>query len=124
MENLSSNAPPDRFNLPILHRIYELYKLFYQYLLAFPKKDRYSLGLKCENLILDILELFFEAVQSFKDKLQLLEKASLKLNILRILIRLAKDVKIIDFKKYLTLQEKINEIGKMLGGWIKSTKDR
>jgi len=109
--------------LPILHRVYELYKLFYQYSQHIPQKDRYCIGQKCEKIILDILELILETIQSPRNKkLELLNKTSIKLNILRITIRLAKDVKAIDFKKYLTLQEKINEIGKMLGGWIKSLK--
>lgn len=109
--------------MPILHRIYDLYKLFYQYLKSFPQKDRYSLGQKCENLILDILELIIAVIQTPKNnKINLLNEASVKLNILRIIIRLAKDVKALDFKKYIVLQEKINEIGKMLGGWIKSLK--
>ena len=35
-----------------------------------------------------------------------------------------KDIKSIDNKKYLALQTTIDEIGRMLGGWIKSVKER
>ncbi len=52
--------------------------------------------------------------------MQLLEKASQKLDLLKVLIRLTKDLKILDNKKYLEIQKRIREIGKMLGGWIKS----
>jgi len=52
-----------------------------------------------------------------------LEQTSLKLNLLRVFLRLCKEVKAIDNKKYVLLQEKIDEIGRMLGGWIKSTKE-
>ena len=41
---------------PIFIKTYELYKLFYLYLPTFPKKDRYTLGQKCELVLLDILE--------------------------------------------------------------------
>lgn len=41
---------------------------------------------------------------------------------LRIFIRLASDTKTIDKKLYLSLQEQIDEIGRMLGGWLKSLK--
>ncbi|MBU4274515.1 diversity-generating retroelement protein Avd [Patescibacteria group bacterium] len=109
--------------MPILHRVYELYKLFYQYEQHLPQKDRYCIGQKCEKIILDILELIIGTIQSPKNrKLELLNEASIKLNILRIIIRLSKDIKALDFKKYITLQENINEIGRMLGGWIKSLK--
>ena len=115
--------PPSGFNLPILHKVYDFYKLFYQYLDSFPRKDRYCIGQKCEILILDILESAITAAQVPKNEKSIfLNEISTKLNVLRIIIRLAKDIKVLDFKKYLILQEKINEIGKMLGGWIKSLK--
>lgn len=41
---------------------------------------------------------------------------------LRLFIRLAADTKIIDKKFYLILQEQIDEIGQMLGGWLKTLK--
>jgi len=106
-----------------LHKVYDFYKLFYQYLDSFPRKDRYCIGQKCEILILDILESAITAAQVPKNEKSIfLNEISTKLNVLRIIIRLAKDIKVLDFKKYLILQEKINEIGKMLGGWIKSLK--
>ena len=33
-----------------------------------------------------------------------------------------KDVKAIDAKKYVALESIVDEIGRMLGGWIRSTK--
>lgn len=97
-----------------------MYKLFYQYSRHFPKKDRYFLGLKCDNLILEILELILSAIENDrKEKMVLLKDASVKLNTLRIFIRLTKDVAVLDFKKYLILQQDIDEIGRMLGSWIK-----
>ena len=98
--------------------------MFYQYSQHFPQKDRYVFGQKCERLILDILELILSVIQFSNnlEKIEFLEKTSVKLNIVRIFIRLGKEMKIIDFKKYLALQKEINEIGKMLGGWIKYLK--
>ena len=58
------------------------------------------------------------------EKLPILEKASVKLNFLRVFFRLMKEIKTIDNKKYAILQELADEIGRMLGGWIKSTKER
>ena len=47
---------------------------------------------------------------------------SSKLNFLRVFIRLMSDVKAIDNKKYLSLESNVDEIGRMLGGWIKSSR--
>ena len=107
--------------IPIIAKTYELYKLFYSYLLLFPKKDKYTLGSKCEMYIIAVLELLLEAGSAVKtEKLILLKQASVKFDALKIFIRLAQDLKCLDTKKYLSLQTHIQEIGKMLGGWQKS----
>lgn len=114
----------EEFDIPIFKKAYNLYKTFYGYRETVSKRDRYTLWQRCENLILDILENILEASHLLKaDKLPVLEETSLKLNLLRVFLRLCKEVKAIDNKKYVLLQEIVDEIGRMLGGWIKSTKE-
>jgi len=114
----------DEFDIPIFKKIYDLYKLFYGYRNAVCKQDRYTLWQRCEGLILDVLESILLASQQTKqEKLPTLQEASLKLNLLRVFLRLCKDVKSIDNRKYAQLQEIVDEIGRMLGGWIKSVKE-
>jgi len=73
--------------------------------------------------MLDIIEGLLYAGQLSKlDKLSILEKTSMRLNLLRVFVRLMKDTKAIDNKKYVSLETIIDEIGRQLGGWIKSTK--
>lgn len=55
-------------------------------------------------------------------KLPLLEKSVVLVDLLKILLRLAKDNQALDNKKYLQLEQQLQEIGRMLGGWKKSTK--
>lgn len=52
----------------------------------------------------------------------MLSKISTKLDLLKVLLRLSKDTKCINEKNYLALQTIIQEIGRMLGGWIKAAK--
>ncbi len=95
----------------------------YQYTKLFPKKDRYSLGGKLETNTLLILEsIIFASQTKGEKKISVLEDASVKLDILKILIRLGKDIQVLDNKKYLELQTLLQEIGKMLGGWLRSAK--
>lgn len=111
------------FDIPIVKRTYELYKTFYAYRVDVSKQDRYTTWQKCENCLLDVLEEILFASQTGKaEKLSLLEKTSIKLNFLRMFIRLMKDVRTIDNKKYLVLETDVDEIGRMLGGWIRSLK--
>ncbi len=113
----------EEFDIPISKKIYGLYRNFYGFRNSIPKQDRYTLWQKCENILLETLENILLASQmSKKEKLPVLEKASLQLNLFRIFVRLAKEVKAIDNKKYVLLQENTDEVGRMLGGWIKSTR--
>ena len=109
-------------DVPILRKIHELYKVFHEYRLLVPKHERFSIYERSENIIVDILELILEASYSYKErKVLLLKKTSIKLNTLRFFIRLMKENKSLDTKKSILLQGIIDEIGRMLGGWIKSS---
>lgn len=93
----------------------------YQYLKLFPKKDQHSLGQKIDRLTLTIFELTITAGMNSKEKkLPFIEKSIVSVDMLKILIRLSKDVQALDNKKYLQLVQLLQEIGRMLGGWRKS----
>jgi len=89
--------------------------------LKFPKTSRFTLGQRLENITLDIFELLF-CVPKAQSKILTLEQISIKLDLLKILLRLAKDTRAINNNKYLELQSTLQEIGKMLGGWIRTAK--
>ncbi len=113
----------DDFDIPIFKKTCDLYKLFYSYRNLISKQDRYTIWQRCDGMILDILEGIMAASQMPKaTKLSVLEKTSVKLNFLRIFIRLMRETDGIDQKKYLAFQEPIDEVGRMLGGWIRSVK--
>jgi hypothetical protein len=109
-------------DIPILKKTYELYKLFHEYRKVVSKANRFTIYERCENLLIDIIEAFLEAgYAKTGNKVLILDKASVKLNALRLFIRLMKETHVIDMKKYLAIQEMIDEIGRMLGGWIRSS---
>lgn len=85
-----------------------------------PKKDKYSVGLRLQDITLDLIEVIFRASNaSGKEKVIPLEKAGAKVDLIKLLIRLTYEIKAIDQKKYLSLEEQLQEIGKMIGGWLK-----
>lgn len=114
----------EEFDIPIFKKTYDMYKTFYGYRNLVPRQDRFALWQRTENAILDMLEAIMIAGQKRKQEKSLfLEKASSKLNLLRVFLRLMKEVKIIDNKKYVALEESVDEIGRMLGGWLKSVRE-
>lgn len=113
----------DNFDVPIFKKTYDLYKEFYICLKSFPKQDKYSLGEKCNLILIEILGYLLEAGRlDSLEKLSCLEKISVKLNLFRVYIRLAKDIRVLENKKYVLIQEMVDEMGRMLGGWIRKTK--
>lgn len=100
-----------------------VYKLWHEFLPNFPKDSRYTLGQKIDSSLLEVIENIIKA--GYSDKLEkqiFLKKSSVKLDLLKIFLQIAWEIKSLDNKKYINLSEKLNEVGKMLGGWIKSIK--
>ncbi|TSC86738.1 MAG: S23 ribosomal protein [Microgenomates group bacterium Gr01-1014_7] len=110
-------------DIPIFGKLYDLYKLSTQYLTSFPKAKRYTLGQKIDQTIIDIIELVIMAGYLPREqKLPSLQKVSIKLDLLKIFLRLSIDTKCIDNNKYQQILLQTLEIGRMLGGWIKTVK--
>ncbi len=104
--------------LPILRDIYQLINWFLPKISKFPRNYRYSLGLRIENNLYDLLETIITARFSKKKK-HYLEKANISLEVLRYFVRICNDNKLITVKHYEALSKQINNIGKQIGGWIK-----
>jgi four helix bundle protein len=108
---------------PIVIKTYDLYKSIHIVIRLFSREEKYTLGEKIKEAIMDMLQLFIEAEYSPRSsKIVILEKASVKLDFLKLLVRMSYDLKLINEKKYLDLESQLQEIGKMLGGWIRSNK--
>lgn len=107
--------------LLIYQKTYDLVLWLYPLINRLPKSHKHILGKEIEQLaiklLLDILNAN-KARGSQRTVLQL--KVSEDLDSVRILVRLCKDLKLISIKQYTTAAEKINEIGRILHGWIKA----
>ena len=114
----------NEFDIPIFKKVYELYKMLHEYRHLVPKNDRHTIWQRTEDTVLTIIEGIFNASQLGKaTKLPVLERVSVKVNLLRVFIRLARETKaIVDPRKHMAFEAVIDEIGRMLGGWIKATK--
>ena len=109
----------------MVHKLLKLYTSLYKDIQKFPKLDKFSLGLKIENLTLEIIEnILLARTKLSASQILVLNKADVQLKLLGFFWRIAFETKTIEQKKYIGIQEKILEIGKILGGWLKKAKER
>lgn len=76
------------------------------------------MGQKVDKFLLEIIEAI--SIASFlkrEEKLPYVRLAIRKTDILKIFLLILWETKSLDNSKYIQISEKLNEIGKMLGGW-------
>lgn len=104
---------------PVVEKHYQLILWMLPKIANFPKDQRFLLADRIERILLDILEMLIEAVYS-KNKREILIKVNLKLDVLRFMMRIAKDMKYVNIKAYDFFCQSAIEVGKMVGGWLKA----
>ena len=105
-------------HLPLYRKSYLLMKEIYSITKQFPKEYKYSLGEEILNKSWKLLDLIIET-NSATEKYNKISELSLEFDKLKLRIRFAFEIKLIPEKRFLNLQEKIAEIGEMIGGWLK-----
>jgi len=104
----------------LIHKVCGLYKKFYILSSKSSKRDKLGIYLRIENICLDVFHNVITAAFSSKDlKLQVLNSARIKIEVLKRLIRVANELNIVQKNKYIELETDLQEISKMTNGWIK-----
>ncbi len=86
-----------------------------------PKGARYTIGARIESKFLDLLEFSYLAYFTEKNKkTERISECILVLDTLKFLVSVAWEGKIISNKNCEDVSLKLEEIGKMFGGWKKS----
>jgi hypothetical protein len=85
----------------------------------FPRSYKFTVGERLSAQGLDLMTTLVEAAYS-RDKEDLLQQANRKINSTRYLLRLAKDLDLMTTDSYGFSAEKLDEIGRMVGGWRKA----
>ncbi len=86
-----------------------------------PKGARFTLGSRIENKFLDLLELNYTAYFTQKNKKsEKLSECILVVDTLKFLVAVAWEGKIISNKHFEDVSAKLEEVGRMFGGWKKN----
>ena len=95
-----------------------VYILWIDYYQKLPKIHKYSLGQKIDTLFIESIEsISIASFLSKEEKLPYVRIGIRKIDTIKILFMILWEIKCIDNKKYIMISEKMNTVGKMLGGW-------
>jgi len=115
-----NTTPPRQFQLvPLLQKSKDSYLLWHTYFKLIPKEHRFSLGVKIDSIFIEVIEIISGALYVNKEEKALYIKTVIrKTDTLKLLFLMLWETKSLDNKKYLMISKKIDEIGRMLGGWL------
>ena len=106
-------------------KLKDAYGLWQEYLVHFPKANRFTLGSKIDDVFLNAIEYCFLASYSAHvEKIALVDRCITRVDLLKLLFQLAWEMGALDTKKYTHLSEHLAEVGRMLGGWRKQLQNK
>jgi hypothetical protein len=109
-------------NLPVYKLGYDLLIEIYKRSKNFSREYKYTIGEKLKAESLEMLIYVYKANKSKKEnRLENIELARKNLEVIRLLLRVTKDLKIITIKGFTYLNLKIEELSKQLTAWQKYT---
>lgn len=106
-------------NLVIYQKSYDFYLYLNQIIRYFPKSEKFVLSSQIKNKALDFIGLVVKTNKLYDKKDGLLE-CDVVFEQLKVLIRIAKDMKYMKINQYEHCSKLVAEIGKLLGGWIRA----
>ena len=109
--------------LKILQKIFDMMEYGYGALAQYPKSEKFALVTDIKRSMDTMLERTIEAQKKYYKKTTL-QELDVEIMKMRAYLRLSYNLGFLPMKKYEVWSGKIVEIGKMLGGWLKSVKSQ
>lgn len=108
--------------LIILQRAKDAMKYLYTSWVKYPRSEKLGFVVDYKKCLFQFLIYIITAQKKYFKKTTL-QDADVYLELLRLFNDLSHDLRFIDEKRYQLISERFNEIGRLLGGWIKSQKE-
>jgi len=85
----------------------------------FPRSQKFLLGDRIQSTALDVVERLIEATYT-RARRPALQAANLGLEKLRVLFRLATEMRYLDDRRYEHAARSLDEVGRLIGGWMRA----
>lgn len=107
-------------DLKIYQKANVLYDRCFPILLKFPQAEKFALSQDIKNAFYSLLQAIVLANEMPRKRRMYQDDIDAYLSLLIVLFNIAKTRNYISEKKNMLIQDRIEEIGRMVGGWIKS----
>jgi hypothetical protein len=108
--------------LPVYKLAYDLLIAIYQRTSIFSREYKYSIGERLKDETLELLLSIYKANKSKRaNRLDYLDNARQNIEVVRLLLRICKDLKIIGVKGFVVLNVQVEELSKQVSSWHKYT---
>lgn len=108
-------------DLPLYKATYDLTLEMFKLVKDFEREYKYTIGEDLKKKTIDLVALIYRA-NTIRDKLEVIVSAREKIEVIRLLVRLTKDLKQISMKKFVSISKSIETVSRQLVGWSKSLK--
>jgi hypothetical protein len=105
--------------LPVYKATYDLLLAIFQFTKDFSKEYKYTVGESLKKETIELLTLIYRANTRYQ-KADVLQMAREQIEVIRLLIRVMKDMKQISLNKFVKINEAVENVSKQLSGWQKS----
>ncbi len=105
-------------DLPVYKASYDLVLAVFQFTKNFNKEYKYTVGEKLKNEMIDLVILIYRA-NSRESKFEVLQEARERMEVIRLLIRIMKDLQQISLKQFVNINKRVENVSKQLTGWQK-----
>lgn len=108
-------------DLPVYKATYDLLLTIFLFTKSFSKEYKYTIGESLKKETIELLTLIYR-VNVHKDLHKLLDEARERIEVIRLFVRIMKDLHQISLKQFINVNESIENVSRQLIGWQKSMK--
>ena len=107
-------------HLPIYKATYNLLEAITRVTRHYPKEFKFSLGQKLRDEAVELVVFIYKANGFRRDRAQYLQAVLERLQVIELLLRLSKDMRLVNVKQFASTVEATDSIGRQAQGWLKN----
>ncbi|MGR3218587.1 MAG: four helix bundle protein [Candidatus Anammoxibacter sp.] len=108
-------------HLPVYKASYDLLVEIFRFTSNFTRDYKYTIGESIKNVTIEMITNIYRANSSYSKKM-IIQSARENLEVVRLFLRLLKDLKQVSLKKFVQINVNVESVSKQLTAWQRSSK--